>query len=121
MVDVLATSLIFLAAAYGAFAVVTAALGRAPREYFVIASALLLIVVAVQVVVAIVMLVAGDRPDELGTFVGYLVVALLLVPAGTLWALAERSRWGPTVLAVACLALVVVVIRLNDLWSTVDG
>jgi hypothetical protein len=25
------------------------------------------------------------------------------------------------VLAVACLALVVVVIRLNDLWSTVDG
>jgi hypothetical protein len=75
----------------------------------------------VQVVVAIGMLVAGDRPAELGRCSGYLVVGGLRVPAGTGWALAERSRWGPAVLAVACLALVVVVIRLNDLWSTVDG
>ncbi len=119
MVDGLATVLVFLSAAYGAFALVMAVVGRAPREYFVIASAALLLVVLVQVVIAVIMLVAGDRPDELGTFVGYLVVALILLPAGTLWALAERSRWGTAVLAVACLALVVVVVRLQDLWSTV--
>lgn len=121
MIDVLATALIFASAAYGAFALATAVLGRAPREYFVIASGVVYLVVLAQVVIAFVLLGAGDRPDDLGTFIGYLIVALVLLPAGTLWALAERSRWGPAVLAVACLAQAVVVVRLQDLWSTVNG
>ena len=121
MIDALATVLIALAAAYGAVALVMAALGKTPREYVVIASGALLVLVLVQVVIAVVMLLAGDRPDELGTFVGYLLVAVVLLPAGTLWALAERSRWGTAVLAVAALALAVVVVRLQDLWSTVGG
>jgi hypothetical protein len=87
----------------------------------VIASALLTVVVIVQVVIAIVALAAGERPDEVGTFVGYLIVAVILLPLGTVWALAERSRWGTGVLAVACFALVVVVVRLQDLWSTAGG
>jgi hypothetical protein len=121
VIDGLATALIALSTAYGIVALVFAALGRAPREYFVIASAALLLVVFVQVVIAVVRLVAGDRPDELGTFIGYLIVALVIVPVGTLWALAERSRWGAGALAVACLSLAVVVLRLNDLWSTVGA
>ncbi|MGH8777297.1 MAG: hypothetical protein ACRDWI_19900 [Jiangellaceae bacterium] len=121
MIDALATALIVVALAYAAFALVTAAAGRAPREYFVIASGAVELVVLVQVVIAVVLLVGGDRPDELGTFVLYLIVSVIILPVGTLWALAERSRWGPAVLGVACLALVVVVVRLTDLWSTVGG
>jgi hypothetical protein len=121
VVDALATGLMLLAAAYGVAALVLTALGRAPREYLVIASALLTVVVIVQVVIAIVALAAGERPDEVGTFVGYLIVAVILLPLGTVWALAERSRWGTGVLAVACFALVVVVVRLQDLWSTAGG
>ena len=121
VIDALATGLIVLAAAYGVSALVLTVLGRAPREYLVIASAALTVLVLVQVLIAAVLLVAGDRPDELGTFVGYLIVAVILLPLGTLWALAERSRWGTAALAIACLALVVVVIRLQDLWSTTGG
>ncbi len=121
MVDFLATGLMLLVAAYGVAALVLTAVGRAPREYLVIASGVLSILVLVQVLIAIGFLVAGERPDEPGTFVGYLVVAVILLPLGTLWALAERSRWGTAVLAVACLALVVVLVRLQDLWSTAGG
>ena len=86
-----------------------------------IASGGLSILVLVQVLIAIGFLVAGERPDEPGTFVGYLVIAVILLPLGTLWALAERSRWGTAVLAVACFTLVVVLVRLQDLWSTAGG
>lgn len=115
------TTVIVLALAYAAFALAMAVAARAPREYFVIVSGVVGLVVLVQALIATVQLIGGDRPDELGTFVLYLIVSVIIMPAGTLWALAERSRWGPAVLGVACLALVVVVVRLSDLWSTVSG
>ncbi|MGH8839408.1 MAG: hypothetical protein ACRDVO_09140 [Jiangellaceae bacterium] len=121
MVEPLVLALVVFSGTYAAMALGAAVINRNPREYIVIASTGLEILVLVQVLIAVVMLIGGDRPDEFGTFIGYLVVALVLVPIGTLWALAERSRWGPAALAVACLALLVVVIRLNDLWSTVGG
>jgi hypothetical protein len=121
VVDFLATGLMLLVAAYGVAALLLTIVGRAPREYLVIASGVLSILVVVLVLIAIGLLVTGERPDEPGTFVGYLVVAAILLPLGTLWALAERSRWGTAVLAVACFALVVVVVRLQDLWSTAGG
>ncbi|HEU0213296.1 MAG TPA: hypothetical protein VFR13_04355 [Jiangellaceae bacterium] len=121
MVEPLVLALVVFAGAYGVLALGAAVVGRNPREYIVIASAGLEILVVVQVLIAVVRLIGGDRPAELGTFIGYLVVAVVLVPIGTLWALAERSRWAPAVLAVACFALLVVAVRLDDLWSTVGG
>jgi hypothetical protein len=121
VVDPLATGLMVVVAAYGVAALVLSALGRAPREYLVIVSVALTLVVVIQVLIAVVALVAGERPAQVGTFIGYLVVAVLLLPLGTLWALIERSRWGTAVLAVACFALVVVLLRLQDLWSTAGG
>ena len=121
VVSALTAGLMLLVAAYGIAALVLTAMGRAPREYLVIASMVLSALVVVMVVIAAGLLVAGERPDELGTFVGYLVVAVILLPLGTLWALTERSRWGTGVLAVACFTLLVVVVRLQDLWSTTGG
>lgn len=121
VVSALTAGLMLLVAAYGIAALVLTAMGRAPREYLVIASMVLSVLVVVMVVIAAGLLVAGERPDELGTFVGYLVVAVILLPLGTLWALTERSRWGTGVLAVACFTLLVVMVRLQDLWSTTGG
>jgi hypothetical protein len=121
VVSALTAGLMLLVAAYGIAALVLTAMGRAPREYLVIASMVLSALVVVMVVIAAGLLVAGERPDELGIFVGYLVVAVILLPLGTLWALTERSRWGTGVLAVACFTLLVVVVRLQDLWSTTGG
>jgi hypothetical protein len=121
VVSALTAGLMLLVAAYGIAALVLTAMGRAPREYLVIASMVLSALVVVMVTIAAGLLVAGERPDELGTFVGYLVVAVVVLPLGTLWALTERSRWGTGVLAVACFTLLVVMVRLQDLWSTTGG
>jgi hypothetical protein len=121
VISALTLSLMLLVGAYGIAAVVLTVLGRAPREHLVIASVALSALIVVMVLIAAGLLVAGEGPNELGTFVGYLFIALILLPLGTLWALAERSRWGTAVLAVACFTLVVVLVRLQDLWSIAGG
>ena len=121
VVSALTAGLMLLVAAYGIAALVLTAMDRAPREYLVIASMVLSALVVVMVAIAAGLLVSGERPDELGPFVGSLVVAVILLPLGTLWALTERSRWGTGVLAVACFTLLVVMVRLQDLWSTTGG
>ena len=59
----------------------------------------------------------GTRPDELATAIAYLVLAPLLLPAAALWSLADRSRYSPLVLTVACLGLAVVAYRMLLLWQ----
>jgi len=49
--------------------------------------------------------------------VGYLLVSALLLPAGMVLAVEERTRWGTLVLALACLTVAVVVVRLLAVWS----
>lgn len=75
------------------------------------------VVLIAQVVVAVVLLAVGDRPTNLPAFVGYLIASLATLPAGTVWALAERSRSGTAVLAVVCLVLSVLVLRLQQVWG----
>lgn len=70
----------------------------------------------VQLVVAIVLL-QSHQVAQFWTFVGYLAASLIVLPIGAVWALAERTRWGSVVLAVACLVVPVLVLRLNQLWA----
>jgi hypothetical protein len=51
------------------------------------------------------------------TYGGYLVGALVVLPLAALWALAERSRWGPGVVLVGCLAIPVLIVRLGQIWE----
>lgn len=74
-------------------------------------------VLVVQVLVAAVRTIAGERPDSLGAFVGYLLVTPFLLPLGLLYSVEERTRWGTLVLTVSCLATAVVVLRLLDVWQ----
>ncbi|MGH3786642.1 MAG: hypothetical protein ACRDRG_08840 [Pseudonocardiaceae bacterium] len=74
-----------------------------------------------QAAVAIAQLVITERDVEVATFVGYLLGVLLLVPAGIVWALAERSRSGTAVIIVACLAVLAMLARLNDIWAGSHG
>ncbi|TQM79218.1 hypothetical protein FHX81_1516 [Saccharothrix saharensis] len=72
----------------------------------------------VQSVVATVRVLGADRGGvDLPTFFGYLLASIAVLPVGAFWALGDRSRWGAGVLAVACLSVPVMVLRLDQLWS----
>lgn len=75
------------------------------------------VMLVVQVVVAVVASAGGDRASDAVTFIGYLVTSLALLPVGAALALVERTRWGSVVLAVTCLVVPVVELRLQQVWQ----
>ena len=85
------------------------------------ATALVEIAVLVQVVLAVTGLARGAEVDGVALFVAYLAFALVVLPAGALWAVGEKNRWSGGVLAVAALALVVTLIRMDSVWLASGG
>ena len=76
------------------------------------------VALAVQCVVA---WIGGTAPAQPVVFLAYLVV-VLAAPVGTwLWAKGEPSRWGPGVVCVAALVLPVLVVRLEQVWTTLNA
>ncbi len=84
-------------------------------------TALLEALLLVQAVLAVVLLVRGERPADTPTFLGYLGGIVLLPVAGALWARSEPTRWAGTVLAVAAGAVGVMIWRLLQLWEATGG
>jgi hypothetical protein len=71
----------------------------------------------VQLVISVVLLISGERPGSLVTFLAYLIGSLLVLPIGTVWALAERTRSSTAVLGVACLTVPVLILRMSEVWA----
>lgn len=116
MIPVLSFSLVVLSLAAAAVASVLASIDRpAGRSYFTLLVAIESLLL-LQVVIGFVKLATGDRPTQPWVFAGYLLGALVILPVGVLWSLAERSKWGTAVLVLAGLVLAVVVIRMNQVW-----
>lgn len=90
---------------------------RLPDNPLLIALAVLELLLVAQLVIGIVLLAGGDRPGSLATYLAYLIGSLVVLPVGAAWALAERSRSSTAVLGIACLAIPVMVLRLNEVWS----
>ncbi|MFW3170351.1 hypothetical protein [Geodermatophilus sp. CPCC 206100] len=84
-------------------------------------AALLEALLLVQAVLAVVLLVRGERPADTPTFLGYLAGIVLLPIAGVLWARSEPTRWAGTVLAVAAATVGVMIWRLLQLWEATGG
>lgn len=100
-----------LALVVGAWAVVVVARDRPVGRALIGGLAVLELGVLALVVDGVVDLVTGPRPVELATTIAYLVVSPFVLPAGTFWALADRSRPSTLVLVVACFAVVVIAYR----------
>jgi len=118
MIDSLTATVITVALLAAGWTTLLAVRARLPRRGTLAALALVELLVLVQVVVAVVLLVRGERPDGVATFLGYHVAAVLTLPAGAAWALADRSRWSAAVLTVAVLTLAVLTVRLQQIWAT---
>jgi hypothetical protein len=70
-----------------------------------------------QLIVGIVQLAGTERDVSGPFFIGYLVGSLIILPVGAFWALAESSRWGAGALAVACVVIPILELRLYDVWT----
>lgn len=123
MIDVLATALIYFAIGVAVWALVLIVLNRPfdlKRRYGqALAGAVLLLTITllVQAIAGVVIMSDDERDIQELSFVGYLFGPVLILPYAGFWAASEKSRWGPSVLLVGCLAIPVMIVRLWQIWD----
>ena len=59
----------------------------------------------------------GTQVDDPVTLWGYILVALLMLPGAAVVAFVERSRWSSVVLAFAALTVIVMEMRIWQVWQ----
>ncbi|NUT54317.1 MAG: hypothetical protein HOV94_44560 [Saccharothrix sp.] len=123
MIQVLATAVTVVAVAAAVWSLVLAVLDHPitlrtkPTLWLGALVVLLEAALVAQAVIGVVALLGTDRELDRATFVGYLLGVAVVLPLGAVWSVAERSRWGAGVLAVTCLSVPVMVLRLDQLWG----
>ncbi len=106
-----------LAAVLGVWAVVFAVAGRAVVLRQLIGGGVVEAALVVQgVVIAAYQLGGTDVADPV-TLWGYLLVALLLLPGAAVVAFVERTKWSSIVLAVAAVTIIIMELRMWQLWQ----
>lgn len=109
---------IAIATVAGALAVVLGLVGRRPSDASLAGAALTELLLVAQLVIAIIAPAAGNAPSgSIVEFYAYLISALIIPPAAIAWALLERTRWATVVVGVACLAIAVMVVRMQIIWT----
>jgi hypothetical protein len=117
MVDALVTAIVATSLAMGAWCLLTGYRDRTLGLAHVIGLAVVELVVLAQVAVAIARLVGGARPTSLPTFIGYLLGAAAILPAGVWLASMERTKWGAVIAGFASVVLAVLALRLRQVWG----
>lgn len=106
----------------GLMCVVLGLAGRSPSDLTMGATALVEVLLVAQLVVAIAAPAFGNpATGSVPEFYTYLISAMILPIAGGFWALVERSRWSTVVLGVVCLAIAVMLYRMEQIWSVQLG
>ena len=100
-----------------AWRLLTTALNQPVGRSHLVGLGLIELALAVQVVVGVVKMAGGERPEEMATFIGYLIASLLVLPVGAALAIIERSRWGSAIVALASLVIPVVIVRMRQVWG----
>ncbi|MGC4110073.1 MAG: hypothetical protein QM747_06540 [Nocardioides sp.] len=97
--------------------VVLVVIDRQPNDYLYAALALVEVGLVAQLVIGLVMVSGEHGGVNVAAYVGYLVGSLLILPAGFVWSVGERSRSGTGVLLVAVFVIPVLFLRLHQLWG----
>lgn len=117
VVNVSAVVVMVIAGAVGVWALVSALRNRQASPALIIASGVLLAALLVQLVLSIIAVAIGGSASDPVLFFGYLITAVVLVPLAGFWAFAELSRWGPIVLVAAALTVIIMEVRVEQLWQ----
>jgi hypothetical protein len=102
----------------GVLAIVLGLAGRKPSDLSLAGAALTELLLLAQLVIALIAPATGNRPtgNPVEFFV-YLISALVIPPAAVVWALVERTRWATVVVGIACLAVAVMIVRMQIIWT----
>jgi hypothetical protein len=112
----LAVAIMVASLLVGGWCLVAVARDRYLGSAVLAALAALELAVLVQTVLAVVALARGQRPEELTTFIGYLIVTALFLPGAVGLSLLERTRWGSAIAAGGAVVTAVLVLRLTQVW-----
>ena len=118
MIEWYAVVEVAVAAAAGVLCLVLGLFRTPPGDLSMGALALVELLLLGQLVIAIIApLVGNAATGSLVEFYLYLGVAILIPLLAGFWALVERDRWSSVVLGIACLAIAVMMVRMNIIWT----
>jgi hypothetical protein len=112
-----AAAVITVSLLVGGAIVVFAVLDRRPATALLAGLLVVELAALVQVLVAVVAVLRGQRPDSGVVFTGYALASLLVPPVGAVWALSERTKWGTAAAGISCLVLAVATVRMGQVWG----
>ncbi|MFD5622301.1 hypothetical protein [Streptomyces yangpuensis] len=119
MLDALTVTIGVAALALAAWCGYAALRDQPTKDWHFIGMAVVTVLVLAQLVIGLVQLARGEKPDEGSViFVAYLLGAFAAVPAAGLLSLTERTKWGSVTVAAGAVVLAVLEVRLYDIWGT---
>ncbi|WP_371615032.1 hypothetical protein [Streptomyces sp. NBC_00454] len=118
MLDALTVAIGAAALALAAWCGFAAWRDQPTKDWHFIGMAVVTVLVLGQLVVGLVQLARGEKPEQ-GTvlFVAYLVGAFATIPAAGMLSLTERTKWGSVTVAAGAVVLAVLEVRLYDIWG----
>jgi hypothetical protein len=71
-----------------------------------------------QLIASITLVFLGQRAVlDTWEFFGYLIVAIMVPVGAAIWALVERTRWSTVIMGAGVLTVVVMLVRMNQIWT----
>jgi hypothetical protein len=113
----LAIAIMIASLLVGGVCLAAAARDRNLERWHFAALAVVELGVLVQTVLAVVALIGGDRPVQLATFVVYLIVTTLFLPAAVGLSILEPTRYGSVIAGVGSVVVAILMLRLLQTWS----
>lgn len=105
----------------GLLVVILGLIGRPPSGFSLALIAGSEFGLLMQLVASITLLILGQSAVlDTWEFFGYLLVALFVPVAAVIWALVDRSRWSTVVLGAGMLTVVVMLVRMLQIWTGVN-
>ena len=106
--------------AAGLLLVVMGLIGRKPSGFSLALVAGSEFGLLMQLIASIALVILGERAKlDTWEFFGYLIVALMVPLAAAIWALIDRNRWSTVVMGAGILTVVVMLVRMKQIWSGV--
>jgi hypothetical protein len=117
VIDWFTVAQVAVAVVAGLLCLVLGLAGRKPSDLTLGATAIVEVLLLVQLVVSIASPTVGNTPTgdalEFGLYLG----SAILLPIGAgFWALIDRSKWATVILGVTNLAVAVMVYRMHQIW-----